>query len=81
MRRGASGVTYLNKQLQAMVNPPAPHGARPKPELAIPPQSAGKLLRVGDRVMQVGWCPLTSTPHEGDKEAHAACNLHDHEDR
>jgi exodeoxyribonuclease V alpha subunit len=45
MHRGASGVGNLNLRLQAALNPPAP--AKPERQLA------GRLLRVGDRVMQI----------------------------
>lgn len=45
MHRGASGVGNLNLRLQAALNPPAPS----KPER----QLAGRLMRVGDRVMQI----------------------------
>jgi exodeoxyribonuclease V alpha subunit len=45
MHRGASGVGNLNLRLQAALNPPAPN----KPER----QLSGRLMRVGDRVMQI----------------------------
>lgn len=43
MHRGPAGVGALNERLQAALNPPAPH----KPEL----RAAGRLLRLGDRVL------------------------------
>jgi exodeoxyribonuclease V alpha subunit len=45
MHRGASGVGNLNQRLQQALNPPAAN----KPER----QLSGRLLRVGDRVMQI----------------------------
>ncbi len=45
MHRGASGVGNLNIRLQAALNPPAAG----KPERLL----AGRLMRVGDRVMQI----------------------------
>ncbi|MBE3583465.1 MAG: AAA family ATPase [Limnochordaceae bacterium] len=45
LRRGATGVDQLNQQLQQELNPPAAD----KPELV----SGGRVLRVGDKVMQV----------------------------
>jgi exodeoxyribonuclease V alpha subunit len=45
MYRGASGVSNLNEQLQASLNPPAPH----KRERRL----GGRVFRVGDKVMQV----------------------------
>lgn len=45
MHRGASGVGNLNLRLQAALNPPAAS----KPER----QLSGRLMRVGDRVMQI----------------------------
>lgn len=45
MHRGSAGVAMLNQRLQAALNPPAPN----KPERAL----AGRLFRVGDRVMQL----------------------------
>lgn len=45
MHRGSAGVTVLNQRLQAALNPPAPN----KPERAL----AGRLFRIGDRVMQL----------------------------
>ncbi len=45
MHRGSAGVSVLNQRLQAALNPPAPH----KAERLL----AGRLFRVGDRVMQL----------------------------
>jgi exodeoxyribonuclease V alpha subunit len=45
MHRGEAGVGALNDKLQAVLNPPA----QGKPEL----ERAGRLLRVGDRVIQM----------------------------
>jgi exodeoxyribonuclease V alpha subunit len=45
MHRGAAGVGNLNVRLQAALNPPAPGKAER--------QLHGRLLRVGDRVMQI----------------------------
>ncbi len=45
MHRGAAGVGNLNQRLQAALNPPAPGKAER--------QLHGRLLRVGDRVMQI----------------------------
>ncbi len=45
MHRGAVGVGNLNARLQAALNPPAPSKAER--------QMGGRVLRVGDRVMQV----------------------------
>jgi exodeoxyribonuclease V alpha subunit len=45
MHRGAAGVSNLNQRLQAALNPPMPHKAE-KP-------LGGRILRAGDRVMQL----------------------------
>jgi exodeoxyribonuclease V alpha subunit len=45
MQRGAAGVITLNARLQAALNPPAPHKAER--------QIGGRVLRVGDRLLQV----------------------------
>jgi exodeoxyribonuclease V alpha subunit len=45
MRRGSAGVVTLNARLQAALNPPAPGKAER--------QMGGRILRVGDRVMQI----------------------------
>jgi exodeoxyribonuclease V alpha subunit len=45
MRRGDVGVANLNQRLQAALNPPAPNKAER--------QIGGRVLRAGDRVMQV----------------------------
>jgi exodeoxyribonuclease V alpha subunit len=45
MHRGAVGVAALNRQLQAALNPPGPD----KPERRL----GGRVLRVGDKLMQV----------------------------
>lgn len=45
MHRGAVGVANLNRSLQAALNPPAPN----KPERRL----GGRVLRVGDKLMQI----------------------------
>jgi exodeoxyribonuclease V alpha subunit len=45
MRRGSAGVVTLNARLQAALNPPTP-GKAERP-------MGGRILRVGDRVMQI----------------------------
>jgi exodeoxyribonuclease V alpha subunit len=45
MHRGAVGVANLNRALQAALNPPAPN----KPERRL----GGRVLRVGDKLMQI----------------------------
>ena len=56
MRKGAAGVARLNMRLQQLLNPPATDRA----ELVITSAAAERpqILRVGDRVIQVGGLAL-----------------------